>query len=57
VEGETRERWQELCTQAAEEQNPSRLLELITEINRLLQHKEHRLQRERPYQHGIQAAN
>jgi predicted house-cleaning noncanonical NTP pyrophosphatase (MazG superfamily) len=57
MEGQVRERWQELCTQAAEEQDAAPLLELITEINRLLQYKEHRLNRERPNQHERQAAN
>ena len=39
------QRWMELCAQAAVEQDPRRLLELITEINRLLEEKEQRLQR------------
>jgi hypothetical protein len=43
MDGETRERWQGLCEQAAVEQNPKRLLELTREINRLLQEKEDRL--------------
>ncbi|MFZ0584280.1 MAG: hypothetical protein WAN72_04765 [Candidatus Acidiferrales bacterium] len=36
MQGETRERWQELCEQAAKEQDPTKLLELVEEINRLL---------------------
>jgi hypothetical protein len=43
MHGETREHWQELCEQAAVEQDPKRLLELTREINRLLQEKEDRL--------------
>ena len=35
MQGPTRERWQELCAQAAEEQDPEKLLELVKEINRL----------------------
>lgn len=34
-----RERWKELCEQAAVEQNPKRLLELAKEIERLLAEK------------------
>jgi hypothetical protein len=43
MQGPTRERWQELCAQAAEEQDPEKLLELVKEINRLLEEKEKRL--------------
>jgi hypothetical protein len=31
------ERWKELCAQAAMEQDPQRLIELIQEINRMLE--------------------
>jgi hypothetical protein len=47
MQGERRERWQALCGQAAQEQDPDRLMELIRQINELLQAKEQRLQRER----------
>jgi len=40
MEGETRERWQELCEQAANEQDPQKLMELIRETNVLLEEKE-----------------
>lgn len=43
MEGQKKERWMELCTQAAEEQDPRKLLALVTEINRLLEEKERRL--------------
>jgi hypothetical protein len=43
MQGPKRERWEELCRQAAEEQDPKRLLELTLEINRLLLEKEDRL--------------
>jgi hypothetical protein len=43
MKGQTRERWRELCEQAANEQNPAKLLKLITEINRLLTEKQERL--------------
>jgi len=40
---QNRERWEELCRQAAEEKDPKRLLEITTEINCLLAEKENRL--------------
>jgi hypothetical protein len=40
---EQKERWMELCAQAAEEQDPVRLRALIEEINRLLEMKNNRL--------------
>ncbi len=43
MEGEARERWLSLCEQAASEQDPERLMELVIEINRLLEAKERRL--------------
>ena len=46
MDGETRERWQQLCAQAADEQDPQMLLELVKEINRLLEAKERRLARQ-----------
>ena len=46
MQGETREKWQRLCEQAAVERDPETLLELTKEINRLLHEKEVRLKRE-----------
>ena len=46
MKGETGERWRTLCEQAAEEQDPKRLMELIEEINRHLETKEERRLRE-----------
>jgi hypothetical protein len=43
MQGEQKERWQELCAQAAVEQDPKKLLELAKEINDLLEAKERRL--------------
>ena len=40
---ENEERWKELCRQAANEQDPHKLSELVTEINQLLQKKQARL--------------
>jgi hypothetical protein len=42
-----KERWLELCQQAAIEQDPVRMLELMTQINNLLEEKEQRLEAER----------
>lgn len=46
MQGETRERWRKLCEQAAVEQDPDKLMDLIREINNLLEMKELRLQRQ-----------
>lgn len=43
MRGETGERWRKLCEQAALEQDPRKLMELIREIDRLLEEKENRL--------------
>jgi hypothetical protein len=40
---ENKERWIELCEQAANEQDPAKMLELVKEINRLLEIKTRRL--------------
>jgi hypothetical protein len=45
MQGEKKERWRELCEQAAVEQHPIKMLKLITEINHLLTEKEERLVR------------
>ena len=45
--GERGERWFQLCAQAAEEQDPDRLIELVREINDLLVQKEMRLKHQR----------
>jgi hypothetical protein len=44
---EHREEWERLCEQASTEQDPVKLLKLITKINDLLMEKENRLLRER----------
>ena len=41
--GETGERWKKLCEQAAKEQDPHRLMELISQITQMLDEKEQRL--------------
>src|SRR5712691_4798822 len=40
MEGEKRERWMRLCVEAADGQDSNRLLELISEIDRLLHEKD-----------------
>jgi hypothetical protein len=41
-QNETAGRWETLCEQAAGEQDPKKLLELVKEINRLLADKQRR---------------
>jgi hypothetical protein len=43
MQGPNKERWKVLCEQAAGEQDPKKLHELIKEINDLLEAKEVRL--------------
>jgi hypothetical protein len=43
LKGQTVESWVALCAQAAVEQDPKRLLELVKEINRLLDARRQRL--------------
>lgn len=43
MKGENKELWRELCEQAAGEQDPKKLLDLIKEINRLLTEKQKHL--------------
>jgi hypothetical protein len=40
-----KERWTELCSQASVEKDPRKLLQLVTEINRLLAERQARLAR------------
>jgi hypothetical protein len=41
---ENRERWMQLCEQAANEQDPEKLMKLVAEINLLLEAKQKRVQ-------------
>jgi hypothetical protein len=43
MEGPNKERWIQLSEQAAVEQDPDKLLELVNELNALLEEKESRL--------------
>ena len=40
---EQKEQWTQLCEQARVEQDPERLIELVTEVNRMLEEKEEHL--------------
>jgi hypothetical protein len=51
MQGEPGQHWRELCEQAATEQDPNRLMELVNEINRMLSEKEERLKRRQQEQH------
>lgn len=42
---ETHELWMELCKQAAVEQDPNRLFDLVKQINDLLEQREKRITR------------
>jgi hypothetical protein len=44
MQGEMKERWQELCELATHEQDPATLLTLIQEINRILDEKQRRVE-------------
>jgi hypothetical protein len=46
LKGEKREIWMHLCEQAAVEQDPDKLMDLIKQINQLLEEKERRLKGE-----------
>jgi hypothetical protein len=48
MEGQTRERWLDLCRQATVEQDPDKLLALVQEINDILEAKEARLKNRKP---------
>lgn len=45
IQQQNEERWREVCEQVAVEQDPKKLVELTTEIYRLLEEKRRRLQR------------
>jgi hypothetical protein len=47
MKGQQKEYWMQLCEQAANEQNPDRLMELVREINRVLEEKERSLKKAR----------
>jgi hypothetical protein len=56
MQGPDVERWQELCRQAAIEQDPKKLMALTSEIIRPLDEKEKRLLTDRGQAHANEAA-
>jgi hypothetical protein len=50
VEGETKQKWDKLCTLAETEQDGEKFTEIIQEINRMLNEKQSRLNRNRSNQ-------
>ena len=47
MQNETKELWYQLCRLAAIEQDPDKLLALVTQIDRLLEEKQERLRQHR----------
>jgi hypothetical protein len=47
MQDKTKEIWMQFCEQAAVEQDPDRLIQLVSQINRMLEEKENRLLRQR----------
>ncbi len=47
MQGKVKEDWILLCEQVAIEQDPERMIVLVRELNRMLEEKEKRLERER----------
>lgn len=56
MQGEKGDRWRKLCEQAAIEQDPQKLMQLVAEINRLLLDKEERLRQQQPEKANEQGA-
>jgi hypothetical protein len=52
MQGKVNEQWMQLCEQAAVEQDEDKLLALVEEINRMLDEKERRLQRNQAARSG-----
>lgn len=46
MQGKLKEEWMQLCEQAAIEQDANKLMDLVREINRLLEEKDGRLQKQ-----------
>jgi hypothetical protein len=51
-----KELWMQFCEQAAVEQDPDKLIQLVSEINRMLEEKENRLLRQRDQASGVDIA-
>jgi UDP-N-acetylglucosamine 2-epimerase len=52
MQGKTKEAWRHVCEQAAIEHDPDKLMELVSQINRMLEEKENRLQGSQKEQGG-----
>jgi len=48
MRGEKKEKWMALCEQAANEQDPEKLMALVAEIDRLLAEKQQHLGKQEP---------
>jgi hypothetical protein len=48
MQGETKQRWEQLCEQAVVEQDPEKFFDLIREINRLLEERQTGLESKKP---------
>jgi hypothetical protein len=57
MENKTKERWLELCEQAAVEQDHDKLMQLVSEIDRLLAEKEQRLKAKANKASGSKTSN
>jgi mevalonate kinase len=57
MQGQNLENWQKLCEEAATEQDPERLLQLIHQIDRMLTEKEQRLKAQKEAQQIGELAN
>ena len=53
MQGKVKEDWIQLCEQVAIETDPARMIVLVRELNRMLDEKEKRLERERVARGGI----
>ena len=47
MQGQIKEEWMRLCERAATEQDTKKLMDLVSEINRMLDEKEDRLKRQK----------
>ena len=55
MQGKTEEPWMQFCEQAAVEQDPEKLMQLVKEINRMLEEKENRLRRRQEQVKAVQS--
>ena len=53
MQGKVKEEWIQLCEKIAIEQDTDRMITLVRELNRMLEEKEKRLERERAARGGV----